>query len=110
MDAYAALTWQGGWEPFVVFSADENGNMDSCTVANGFGYFQLMVRKPRVKIYARMSFDSNDTMSVGDLFYGYYGYVEDDPEAGSPIVPSLRKCVKSISTSLRSWIRLTDLF
>ncbi|KAF2957386.1 hypothetical protein AS159_06815 [Thermotoga sp. Ku-13t] len=88
VDAYAALTWQGGWEPLVVFSVDENGNVDSYTVADGLGYFQLTVRKPRVKIYAWMDFDGDGTMGVGDL-YGYYGYAGGNPEAGSPIVLSI---------------------
>ncbi|MGB9789656.1 MAG: S8 family serine peptidase [Thermotoga caldifontis] len=88
VDAYAALTWQDGWEPLVVFGVDENGNVDSYTVADGLGRFQLTVRKPRVKIYAWMDFDGDDAMGVGDL-YGYYGYVGGDPRTGSPIVLSL---------------------
>lgn len=88
VDAYAALTWEGGWKPLFVFSVDENGNVDNQTVANRLGYFQLTVRKPRVKIYAWMDFDGDGTVSAGDL-YGYYGYVGGNPEAGSPIVLSL---------------------
>ncbi|MGE0032850.1 MAG: S8 family peptidase [Pseudothermotoga sp.] len=78
VDAYAAVTAQGGWVPLIVFSVDQNGKLDNMTVANGLGQFQLEVRKPNVKIYAWLDFDSDDELSYGDL-WGYYGYVGGNP-------------------------------
>ena len=88
VDAYAAVTFEDGWEPLIVFSVDENGKLDNMTVANGLGQFVLEVKKPRVKIYAWLDFDGDGQLSYGDL-YGYYGYVGGNPSTGSPIVLTL---------------------
>ena len=88
VDAYAAVTFEDGWEPLIVFSVDENGKLDNMTVANGLGQFVLEVKKPRVKIYAWLDFDGDGQLSYGDL-YGYYGYVGGNPSTGSAIVLTL---------------------
>ncbi|AJC73966.1 peptidase S8 [Pseudothermotoga hypogea DSM 11164 = NBRC 106472] len=88
VDAYAAVTFEDGWKPLIVFSVDENGKLDNMTVANGLGQFVLEVKKPRVKIYAWLDFDGDGQLSYGDL-YGYYGYVGGNPSTGSAIVLTL---------------------
>ncbi len=88
VDAYAAVTFEDGWEPLIVFSVDENGKLDNMTVANGLGQFVLEVKKPRVKIYAWLDFDGDGQLSYGDL-YGYYGYMGGKPSTGSAIVLTL---------------------
>jgi len=88
VDAYAAVTFEDGWQPLIVFSVDENGNVDNVTVANALGRFTLEVRKPRVKIYAWLDFDGDENLSYGDL-YGYYGYGGGNPLRGSPTVLTL---------------------
>jgi serine protease len=88
VDAYSAVTFEDGWQPLIVFSVDENGNLDNVTVANALGRFTLEVRKPRVKIYAWLDFDGDENLSYGDL-YGYYGYGGGDPLRGSPTVLTL---------------------
>ncbi len=88
VDAYAAVTFEDGWQPLIVFSVDENGNVDNVTVANALGRFTLEVRKPRVKIYAWLDFDGDENLSYGDL-YGYYGYEGGNPVPSSPTVLTL---------------------
>ncbi|MCX7813714.1 MAG: S8 family peptidase [Pseudothermotoga sp.] len=78
INAYAAVTWQGGWQPLVVYSVDESGNLDSVTFADALGRFELKVNKPRVKIYAWLDFDGDAKPSYGDLL-GYYGYAGGKP-------------------------------
>lgn len=88
VDAYAAVTFEEGWQPLIVFSVDENGRVDNVTAANALGRFTLEVRKPRVKIYAWLDFDGDGKLSYGDL-YGYYGYGGGNPVPSSPIVLTL---------------------
>ena len=88
VNAYSAVTFEEGWEPLIVYSVDENGNVDNVTVANALGRFTLEVRKPRVKIYAWLDFDGDGKLSYGDL-YGYYGYGGGNPLRGSPTVLTL---------------------
>jgi len=88
VDAYSAVTFEEGWQPLIVFSVDENGNVDNVTVADALGRFTLEVRKPRVKIYAWLDFDGDENLSYGDL-YGYYGYGGGNPLRGSPTVLTL---------------------
>jgi serine protease len=88
VDAYAAVTFEDGWEPLIVYSVDENGRVDNVTVANALGRFTLEVRKPRVKIYAWLDFDGDENLSYGDL-YGYYGYGGGNLLTGSPTVLTL---------------------
>jgi serine protease len=88
VNAYSAVTFEDGWQPLMVFSVDENGNVDNVTVANALGRFTLEVRKPRVKIYAWLDFDGDENLSYGDL-YGYYGYGGGNPLRGSPTVLTL---------------------
>jgi len=88
VDAYAAVTFEEGWQPLMVFSVDENGKLDNVTAANALGRFTLEVRKPRVKIYAWLDFDGDGELSYGDL-YGYYGYGGGNPSTGSPTVLTL---------------------
>ncbi|MEN3009328.1 S8 family serine peptidase, partial [Pseudothermotoga sp.] len=78
IDAYAAVTWRSGWQPLIVFSVDENGNIDGVTSANALGYFELKVNKPKVKVYAWLDFDGDAKLGYGDL-YGYYGYAGGKP-------------------------------
>jgi serine protease len=88
VDAYSAVTFEEGWQPLIVFSVDENGNVDNVTVADALGRFTLEVRKPRVKIYAWLDFDGDENLSYGDL-YGYHGYRGGNPLTGSPTVLTL---------------------
>jgi serine protease len=88
VDAYSAVTFEEGWQPLIVYSVDENGNVDNVTVADALGRFTLEVRKPRVKIYAWLDFDGDENLSYGDL-YGYYGYGGGNPVPSSPIVLTL---------------------
>jgi serine protease len=88
VDAYSAVTFEEGWKPLIVYSVDENGNLDNMTAANALGWFTLEVRKPRVKIYAWLDFDGDENLSYGDL-YGYYGYGGGNPSTGSPTVLTL---------------------
>jgi serine protease len=88
VDAYSAVTFEDGWRPLIVFSVDENGNVDNVTEADALGRFTLEVRKPRVKIYAWLDFDGDGKLSYGDL-YGYYGYVGGNPVPSSPTVLTL---------------------
>jgi serine protease len=88
VDAYSAVTFEDGWQPLIVYSVDENGNVDNVTVADALGRFTLEVRKPRVKIYAWLDFDGDENLSYGDL-YGYYRYRGGKPVPSSPIVLTL---------------------
>ena len=88
VNAYSAVTFEEGWEPLIVYSVDENGNVDNVTVADALGRFTLEVRKPRVKIYAWLDFDGDENLSYGDL-YGYYGYEGGNPVPSSPTVLTL---------------------
>jgi serine protease len=88
VDAYSAVTFEDGWQPLIVYSVDENGNVDNVTAADALGRFTLEVRKPRVKIYAWLDFDGDENLSYGDL-YGYHGYGGGNPVPSSPIVLTL---------------------
>lgn len=81
VDAYRAVTWQGGWQPLIVFALDRDGKLAGQTHADGLGRFELTVTKPEVRIYAWLDFDGNGDVSYGDL-YGYYGYNGGNPLAG----------------------------
>jgi serine protease len=88
VDAYSAVTFEDGWQPLIVYSVDENGNVDNVTAADALGRFTLEVRKPRVKIYAWLDFDGDENLSYGDL-YGYYRYRGGKPVPSSPTVLTL---------------------
>jgi len=88
VDAYAAVTFEDGWQPLIVYSVDENDRLDNVTAADALGRFTLEVRKPRVKIYAWLDFDGDENLSYGDL-YGYYGYGGGNPVPSSPTVLTL---------------------
>lgn len=82
VDAYGAVTWQGGWQPLIVFALDRDGKLAGQAYADGLGRFELTVTKPEVRIYAWLDFDGNGDVSYGDL-YGYYGYNGGNPLTGS---------------------------
>lgn len=83
VDAYGAVTWQGGWQPLIVFALDKNDKLVDQTYADGLGRFELTaVTNPEVRIYAWLDFDGDGKVSYGDL-YGYYGYNGGNPLAGS---------------------------
>ncbi len=81
IDAYAAVTWQGGWKPLVVFTTNDQFQLDNWTEADSQGNYEIEVRSQRVYLFAWMDFDSDDKISAGDL-YGYYGYTSGKPLDG----------------------------
>lgn len=85
VDAYRALTYDTGYEPFIVWTVDAvTGVIDSITSADEGGNFLLTEVKARsVYVYAWRDVDHNMYLTSGDL-YGYYGYSGGNPKDGTP--------------------------
>ena len=73
LNAYNAVTYNGGWEPLIVWAENANGNkIATATVANN-GSFSLKLPLGTYKIYAWQDFNGDGMIDSGD-FYGFYGY------------------------------------
>ncbi len=72
VNAYNAVTYNGGWEPMVVWAQSSIGIV-ATTVVSPTGNFSLKVPVGNYQIYAWQDFNGDDKIDQGD-FYGYYGY------------------------------------
>jgi len=89
VNSYDALTYQGGWEPFVVLVKDENDKDLAIGCVDSTGQYDIQNVPPgNVYIYAWWDFDHSRDISKGD-YYGYYGFNGDPNDPPQPVtVPS----------------------
>ncbi|MEA2067132.1 MAG: S8 family serine peptidase [Thermotogota bacterium] len=88
IDAYSAVTYSDGWEPLMVYNTDTMGNVDSVSVVNTDGSYNLQVNLASSYVFVWQDFDHDGQIGYGDLF-GYYGYSGDDPGDGTPLSVSV---------------------
>ncbi|WP_456398613.1 S8 family peptidase [Mesoaciditoga sp.] len=73
VNAYNAVTYNGGWEPLIIWAEDSNGSVATTTFMQNDGSFALKLSAGTYKIYAWQDFNGDDSIDTGD-FYGYLGY------------------------------------
>ncbi len=73
VNAYDAVTYNGGWEPMIVWAENANGTVVASSYASEDGTFTLTLPVGTYKIYAWQDFNSDNEIDTGD-FYGYVGY------------------------------------
>ncbi len=73
INAYSAITYNGGWEPMIVYAENESNSDVYPTYVKADGYFSLTLPAGTYKIYAWQDFNSDNIIDTGD-FYGYIGY------------------------------------
>jgi len=72
LNAYNAITYNGGWEPMVVWAQNSSGIVTTAVVLPN-GSFSMKVPVGNYQIYAWQDFNGDGKVDQGDL-YGYYGY------------------------------------
>ncbi len=72
VNAYNAITYNGGWEPMIVWAQNSSGIVATATVSPN-GSFSMKVPSGNYYIYAWQDFNGDGSIDQGDL-YGYYGY------------------------------------
>ncbi|TYB95126.1 MAG: S8 family serine peptidase, partial [Kosmotoga sp.] len=88
IDAYSAVTYSDGWEPLMVYNTDTMWNVDSVSVVNPDGSYNLQVNLASSYVFVWQDFDHDDDIGYGDL-YGYYGYSGGDPDDDYPSTVSV---------------------
>ncbi len=73
INAYSAVTYNGGWKPMIVLAEDQNSNVVDSTWIDSDGDYSLTLPAGTYKIYAWQDFNGDDVVNTGD-FYGYAGY------------------------------------
>ncbi|MGC9219414.1 MAG: S8 family serine peptidase, partial [Athalassotoga sp.] len=73
INAYKALTYNGGWEPMVVFAQNSSGVTVKTVDVSNDGSFSMNLPAGTYKIYAWQDFNGDSQIDTGD-FYGFYGY------------------------------------
>lgn len=74
VNAYNAVTYDGGWEPMIVWAQNQNNDQTATvTVAKSNGDFSMVLPVGTYKIYAWQDFNGDGVIDPGD-FYGFYGY------------------------------------
>jgi len=89
VNPYDALTYQSGWEPFMVWVEDASHAVLATGCVDSVGHYDISnVPAGTVYIYAWWDFDHSDNVSKGD-YYGYYGFNGDPNDSPQPVtVPS----------------------
>ncbi|MGC8708217.1 MAG: S8 family serine peptidase, partial [Athalassotoga sp.] len=72
VNAYNAITYNGGWEPMIVWAQNASGIVATATVSPN-GSFSMKVPAGNYYVYAWQDFNGDNQIDQGDL-YGYYGY------------------------------------
>ncbi len=74
VNAYNAVTYNGGWEPMIVWAQTSDGTaIVAQTQVSANGSFSMTVPVGNYQIYAWQDFNGDGKIDQGD-FYGYYGY------------------------------------
>ncbi len=73
VNAYDAVTYNGGWEPLMIWAENAYDSIVASTWANDDGSYSLTLPAGTYKIYAWQDFNDDSAIDTGD-FYGYYGY------------------------------------
>ena len=73
INAYNAVTYNGGWEPMIVWAEDQNSKIVGLAVVDNNGNYSLKLSAGTYRIYAWQDFNGNEVVDTGD-FYGYAGY------------------------------------
>jgi serine protease len=72
VNAYNAITYNGGWEPMIVWAQNSSGIVATAVISPN-GSFSMKVPVGNYQIYAWQDFNGDNQIDQGDL-YGYYGY------------------------------------
>ncbi|BBJ28280.1 S8 family serine peptidase [Athalassotoga saccharophila] len=72
VNAYNAVTYNGGWEPMIVWAQNASGIVATAVVSPN-GSFSMKVPVGNYYVYAWQDFNGDNQIDQGDL-YGYYGY------------------------------------
>ncbi|MGC8818636.1 MAG: S8 family serine peptidase [Athalassotoga sp.] len=72
VNAYNAVTYNGGWEPMIIWAQNSSGIVATAVVSPN-GSFSMKVPVGNYQIYAWQDFNGDGQIDQGDL-YGYYGY------------------------------------
>ncbi len=83
VNAYDAVTYNGGWEPMMIWAEDLYGSIVASTYMNEDGTFSFNLPAGTYKIYAWQDFNGDNVIDAGD-FYGYFGYngsIDDQPQS-----------------------------
>jgi serine protease len=73
VNAYDAVTYNGGWEPMMVWVENSYGSIIESTYMSDDGTFSMSVPAGTYKVYAWQDFNDDYDIDTGD-FYGYFGY------------------------------------
>jgi len=85
VNPYDALTYQSGWEPFMVWVEDTSHTVLAIGCVDSTGQYDIQNVPPgNVYIYAWWDFDHSGDVSKGD-YYGYYGFNGDPNDPPQPV-------------------------
>lgn len=73
VNAYSAVTYNGGWKPMIVWAQNSSNTIVATTIVLPTGSFSMKVPIGNYQIYAWQDFNGDGKIDQGD-FYGYYGY------------------------------------
>jgi len=96
LNAYNAVTYNGGWEPMVVWAQNALGQIVAKTAVSANGTFSFNVPIGNYQIYAWQDFNGDGKVDQGDL-YGYYGY---NGTSSTPIIMNIASATYSINISV----------
>ena len=81
VNSYNAVTYNGRWEPMIVWAENSNDNLVAESTVTNSGDFSMTLPVGTYKIYAWQDFNGDGVIDPGDFygFYGYHGYSSDSP-------------------------------